>query len=148
MKKISFLTGINIKISLTIWYREYLEAVTDIEEEIIKVRKEVIYQQNYKAKVMVIYCIISQQEVMDRMLINIKLQNRDITKYISFQEIDLQTKLGALHENNMNNSQGKYKVLEGVKVHDVVNIEENKYWLRDYLLKVKFKGNRLFAAVE
>ena len=59
-KKISFLTGINMKISSTIWYREYLEAVTDIEEEIIKVRKEVIYQQNYKAKVMVIYCIISQ----------------------------------------------------------------------------------------
>jgi len=85
---------------------------------------------------------------MDRMLINIKLWNRDITKYISFQEIDLQTKLGVLHENNMNNSQGKYKVLEGVKVHDVVNIEENKYWLRDYLLKVKFEGNRLFAAVE
>ena len=137
-----------MKISSTIWYREYLEAVTDIEEEIIKVRKEVIYQQNYKAKVMVIYCIISQQEVMDRMLINIKLWNRDITKYISFQEIDLQTKLGALHANNMNNSQGKYKVLEGVKVHDVVNIEENKYWLRDYLLKVKFEGNRLFAAVE
>jgi len=57
-KKISFLTGINMKISSTTWYQEYLEAITDIEEEIIKVRKEVIYQKNYKAKVMAIYCVM------------------------------------------------------------------------------------------
>ena len=76
---------------------------------------------------MVIYCVISQWEVMDRILIDIKLWNRDVIKYISFQEVDSQTKLGALHANNMNDSQAKYEVLEGVKVYDVVNIEEDKY---------------------
>ena len=43
VKKIRFLSGVNMKILLTIWYQEYLEAITDIEEEIIKVRKEIIY---------------------------------------------------------------------------------------------------------
>ena len=48
-----------MKISLTMWYLKYLEDVINIDEGIIEVRKEVVYQQNYKVKVIAIYCILS-----------------------------------------------------------------------------------------
>ena len=85
---------------------------------------------------------------MDEILMDVILQDRDITKYVSFCEIDLQTKLGALHTNNIYNIDTKYEVLEGVKVYNVIDIDKERYWLRDYLLKVEVGGNKLFAAIE
>ena len=52
---------------------------------------------------------------------DITLYDRDITKYVSFCEVDLQIKLGALYVNNVQNIQAKYKVLEGVRVYNVID---------------------------
>ena len=43
IKKIGFLSGVNMKISLNMRYLKYLEDIIDIDQEIIEVRKEVIY---------------------------------------------------------------------------------------------------------
>ena len=85
------------------------------------------------------------------MLIDVILSDKDIKKCVSFRKVDLQTKLGALHTNNIHNIDIKYKVLEGVKVHNVIYViyvDEERYWLRDYLLKLEVEGNKLFAAIE
>ena len=76
---------------------------------------------------MAIYCIILQCKAIDKMLIDVTLQDGDITKCISFHKVDSQTKLGALHTNIIHNIDTKYEVLEGVKVHDVIFINEEKY---------------------
>ena len=43
-KNIRFLSGVNMKISSTMWYLKYLEDVMNIDEVILEVRKEVVYQ--------------------------------------------------------------------------------------------------------
>ena len=85
---------------------------------------------------------------MDKILIDVILQDGDITKYMSFQELDSQTKLGALHANNIHNIDAKYEVLEGVRVQDVIYFDDEKYLLRDYLLKVEVERHKLFTATE
>ena len=44
MKKIAFVGEINHKIALIKWYKEYLEMIGDIEERVIEVKKEWVYQ--------------------------------------------------------------------------------------------------------
>ena len=66
---------------------------------------------------------------MDRMLIDVILWNRDIIKYVSFHEVDLQTKLRALYANNIHNIDAKYEVLEEVWVYNVIYFNNKKYWL-------------------
>ena len=43
-KKVGFIIRINIKISSAKWYKEYIEEVANILKEVIKVRKEIVYQ--------------------------------------------------------------------------------------------------------
>ena len=59
-KKIGYSSRINIKLASISWYKKKIEEQLDISEGIIKVRKEVVYQQNYKSKCLVIYSILSQ----------------------------------------------------------------------------------------
>jgi len=57
-KKIGFLSRVNMKISSTMQYLKYLEDIKNIDEGILKVRKEVVYQQNYCSKALVIYYML------------------------------------------------------------------------------------------
>ena len=58
-KKIGFVGRINHKIVLTQKYKEYLEIIGDIEEGVIEVKKEQVYQQGYRLKVLVVYSVLS-----------------------------------------------------------------------------------------
>ena len=69
-------------------------------------------------------------------------------RYTSFKATDSNVHLGILHSNNLVNIDVKYEVLENINVHDVVIEQGKNRWLQEYLLNIKFKGNRLFATVE
>ena len=77
-----------------------------------------------------------------------QLQNRDYSKYVSFENTEPSIRLRILYSNNLIEINEKYKVLEGVKVLDVVVKEDERFWLRDYLLEVKVGNRKLFAMVE
>ena len=64
-KKIGFLSRVNTKISLAIWYREFLELIADILKGVIKVWKEMVYQKGYESRVLAIYCILLRSEKVD-----------------------------------------------------------------------------------
>ena len=91
---------------------------------------------------------MSQCQVMDKKLMNVKLLDGKITKYVSFREVDLQTKLRALHTNNIHNIDAKYEVLEGVWVLDAIYFDNENQLLQEYLLKVEVERNKLFTTVE
>ena len=59
-KKIGYSSGINTKIALTSWYKKKIEEELNILEGIIEVRKEVVYQQSYESKCLVVHSITSQ----------------------------------------------------------------------------------------
>ena len=82
-----------------------------------------VFQQSYRSKVLVIYCILSKYKVVDHKLMKKVRWDRDYTKYISFKETNLKTKLGMLHINNMFNSNVKFKALEGINVIDIIQID-------------------------
>ena len=46
------------------------------------------------------------------------MSNRKLREYASFKELDSESRLEALHLSNMNNVQGKFKVLENVSPKD------------------------------
>ena len=122
--------------------------IGDIEEGVIKVKKKWIYQQNYKSKVLVVYCILSQSKIVNEPLKNNNLWDGDYTKYVSFKTIDLNVRLGMLHSNNLIDVNAKYKVLEGVSIINIAIYNTKRYWLRDFLLKVKVNNIKLFTTVE
>ena len=101
MKKIGFVEGINYRIALTKQYKEYLEIIGDIEEGVIEIKKEWVYQQGYRSKVLVVYSVLSQSEKVDYQLMNNSLQDSDYTKYVSFKNIDPKVQLGMLYLNNL-----------------------------------------------
>ena len=61
------------------------------------------------------------------MLIDITLWDGDIIKYVSFRQVDSQTKLRALYANDIYNIDKKYEVLEEVWVYDIIYIDNEKY---------------------
>ena len=89
-----------------------------------------------------------QSEVVDEVLRNNNLWDRDYTKYVSFKVTDPNVRLGMIHSNNLIDINAKYEVLEGVSVIDIAIYNTQRYWLRDFLLKVKVNIIKLFAAVE
>ena len=74
--------------------------------------------------------------------------NRENTHYVLFKGSDTTVRLGILCSNNMVQSKAKFEVLEGLNVFDVISINKEKYWLREYLLGLKVDNVKLFVAVE
>ena len=58
-KQSRFSSGVNIKLGSTLCYKKYIENKLNLPKGIIKVRKEVIHQKNYKSKLCVVYAILS-----------------------------------------------------------------------------------------
>ena len=83
----------------------------------IEIKKETVYQNNYKLRVLVIYSILSRAEEIDNQLIEMSLWEGNYTRYMSFKATNTDIRLGALHTNNMVNIRDKYKFLENVSVN-------------------------------
>ena len=45
-KRIGYLLEVNMKISLVVWYNQYLQDMIKIQDKIIEIRKEIVYQQD------------------------------------------------------------------------------------------------------
>ena len=59
IKRIAFTTGINVRLLSTKWYRKKIKKMLNIIKGTIEIRKETVYQKNYKSKYLIIYYILS-----------------------------------------------------------------------------------------
>ena len=75
-------------------------------------------------------------------------QDREITKYVSFKEIDVDVKLGILYSNNISNSKGKLEILEDLDVNQMIEKEGEQFWVREFLLDIKVNRKPLFVTTE
>ena len=57
-------------------------------------------------------------------------------------------RLGTLHTNNLTNADVKYEILEDMIIHNVIAKEKKELWMRDFLLRVKYEGVKLFTNTE
>ena len=69
-------------------------------------------------------------------------------KYVSFCGISSQARLGCLHANNCNNVKGRYEILFNQDLNYLVDIENRMTIIKNYLINVKIRGNKLFIRVE
>ena len=65
-RKVGFLTGVHLKIALVPQYRDQLKEELELEDDVIELRKEIVYQNNYKSKVLAIYSILSRADNVDQ----------------------------------------------------------------------------------
>ena len=114
----------------------------------IKLRKETIYQNNYKSKVLVIHSILLRAKEVDQQLIILNLWDNKYTRYVSFKETSTKTRLGALYTYNMINIKLKFEILEDISVNQLVIVKGEMYWLKDYLLSLKNSPNHLFLGTK
>ena len=119
-----------------------------IPEGIVEVRKEVIYQKNYKSKYLVIYSIQSLWKQIDEQLQIASFQSGQHTKYISFKYTSPDIKLGTLHSNNISNIVAKYEVLYNININDKVSNRVQSNLVRDLLLNALHKENQLFLSAK
>ena len=94
--------------------------MAEISKGVIEVRKKVVYQKDYKARVLVMYYVLSQYESIDQKLMKLEFWDRENTRYTSFKVIDTNVYLGTFHLNNLINIDTKYKVLENMNVHNMI----------------------------
>ena len=81
-------------------------------------------------------------------LIKLQLQQRNHTKYILFRGTNPVVRLRILYLNNLRNIEGKYKIFESLDINKKFTIREIEYWIKDYLLALKFNITNLFVAAE
>ena len=86
----------------------------------IEIKKETVYQNNYKLRVLVIHSILLRAEEIDNQLMEMSLWEGNHTRYVSFKATNANIRLGALHTSNMVNIREKYKILENVLVNQLV----------------------------
>ena len=72
-RKVSFLIGVHLKIALANWYQDLLVNQLDIPDEVIELRKKIIYQDKYKSNVLTIYSILSRAKEVDKALMAVNL---------------------------------------------------------------------------
>ena len=70
------------------------------------------------------------------------------TRYASFKETSVETRLGALLTNNIINIKLKFEILEDLLVNQLVTTDRGIVWIKDYLLSLKEGLNHLFLCVE
>ena len=75
IKRVGLFIRINNKISSAKWYKKQIEDLIVIQDRTIEVRKEQVYQKNYKSKYPVVYLILLQSKKVDHILIEIVFWN-------------------------------------------------------------------------
>ena len=77
-----------------------------------------------------------------------KTWNSENTQYVLFKEINPETRLHIIHSNNIKNIEGKFKVLENININNKEKQGNKEVFLQDCILKVEYKGKRIFAIVK
>ena len=109
-------------------------------------KKDYIFERDYKLKCMEIYAILPEKERMDNNLQKDKLPKGK--KYISFKHSSSNMYFGALYINEMNNIEVNFETLYNVAQTDQVKYEENISSVCEVLMEVKINKALLFVAVE
>ena len=97
---------------------------------------------------MVVYAVLSHQEKVDNDLMKIKIRNRKHFHYILFRESLPETKVCALHINEMNNIETRFQSLFNAKIGDRIKMNGNIGSLQDIILDIKVNKAPLFVGVE
>jgi len=90
---------------------------------VIKIKKETVYQNNYKSRVLVIYSVLLRVEEINNQLMEMSLWEGNHTRYVSFKATNADIRLGALYTNNMVNIRDKYEILDNVSVNQLVTVD-------------------------
>ena len=97
---------------------------------------------------LIIHAMINNREYVDNDLQEIMLENRDYTRYISFQNTILDDKLVYLNLNNYNNIEVKYKLIKNIDIDKEASYKGKIGTIRDLLLKIKVDEDPLFIGLE
>ena len=107
-----------------------MQDLIKVIDRVIKVRKEIIYQENCKL------WYLEQDAAIG--------WNSCKICFIQNLNIILET----LHSNNLRTIDTKFEILEGVDISDIIIRKMKKYWLKDYLLTVQVNNVNLFLATK
>ena len=81
-------------------------------------RKEVIYEQGYRLRCVVVYMILSKRDKMDSVLQIKEIANMEDIKFILFKNTTTKDKVGTLYINKINNTLVIFKSLLEVNVKE------------------------------
>ena len=104
-------------------------------------------QQGKKSKVLEIYCVTAESEIIDAKLIELKLWNGTHAKCISFKIKNSEVKIGTLHVCNMKNVEARYEVSENMNVMENFIAGDETHVVKDNLLNLIANDMRLFLKV-
>ena len=121
--RIGFFTRLVIQYANTNYYKEAIVKSIGLNQLDFEIKKEMVYKQNYKAYVLVMYAVLLKREEADFKLKSIKIGKGKYRKYISFKGTDLNNCIGSLHLNEMTNVKAKFDLLEEVNADEIVTYQ-------------------------
>ena len=107
--RVGYFVGVNTQFTNAMYYKWKVAKKYKHYDKILEIKKEYIFEKDYKSKCLTIYAIQSKQEIIDKELQDFYLGNSFQFKYIFFCNSILDMRLGALHINNIANVPVKFE---------------------------------------
>ena len=92
-------------------------------DQIVEVNKDIMYKKDHKSECMIVLVVLSEQEIVDYDLQQMKSDGENTTKYISLKESSSETRFRVLYINSINNIKVWYKYIENVDLSKKVSYQ-------------------------
>ena len=144
-KRIGMISGPYIKIASTKGYNTILTNKLEILDQQLEMRKQVVYEQNMRSKMIVVYTIEKYINQIDLQLTRMKTTTY---QYFSFKHSSPEERIAAMHANELINVKAWYETLYNVKVETSVKYNNEEKSLGTILKEVNHNSCPFFLAVE
>jgi len=144
-KRIGFLVGPYLQLASVQEYEQQIYKMTQLENELIEIKKDLIYERNVKTKALVIYAVEENAAQIEQQLNTSKMQEM---KYVSFKTTTSEMRIGAMKANEWINIKSRFETLFNVNKHEIIMKNGIQETLKTCILKQEHNGIKLFLAIE
>ena len=130
------------------WCKNNLSSKCSYAKEFFELKKEFIFEKDYKSKCMVIHAILSEREKVDNDLQRVEIGDGSTFICVLFRNLTSKARISSLHINNVNNTAVKYKFINKSDIEDEFKYNNVTGALRDVILSVKVGNTPIFTGVE
>ena len=143
--KTAFIIGPNFLLSNTNTHNNETNKKMKLEEGIIEIKKECIYEKDVRSKVLKMNAKSPNSEKTEEMLTELKM---DGMKNASYSHTTSEERLAAMHCNEMQNAKARYRALFDARKKQLTKIKDETMSVEQVIRNVKVNGDNLFLGIQ
>ena len=133
-KKIGFIIGPYVKFALIDLYSEKMVLKLKYFDRSIELKKQMTYERGMKSKVLVVYVVEEEADIIDTEIIQQKFRN---FKYLSYKRSTLAQRMAVMHSNKLLNINACYEILFNTNLDKLVLFKDKQMKLEEVIREQK-----------